>query len=60
MPEATLNNRKIAKNTLLLYFRMLTVEGVSLYTPHAILNALGAEDYEIHNVVSRVDARGVD
>ena len=38
---------RIAKNTLLLYFRMLLSMGVSLYTSRIILNALGIEDYGI-------------
>ena len=42
------NNKRIAKNTLLLYFRMLFMMVVSLYTSRVILNALGVEDFEIH------------
>lgn len=45
------NNRRIAKNTLMLYARMLVTMLVSLYTSRVILNALGAEDYGIYNVV---------
>lgn len=45
------NNRKIAKNTILLYFRMLLIMLVNLYTSRVILNALGVEDYGIYNVV---------
>ena len=37
------NNKRIAKNTLLLYFRMLFMMVVSLYTSRVVLNALGAE-----------------
>ena len=44
------NNKRIAKNTLLLYFRMLFMMAVSLYTSRVILNALGVEDYGIYNV----------
>ena len=47
---------RIAKNTLLLYFRMLLTMGVSLYTSRVILNALGVEDYGIYNVVGGVVA----
>ena len=47
---------RIAKNTLLLYFRMLLSMGVSLYTSRIILNALGIEDYGINNVVGGVVA----
>ena len=41
-------NKRIAKNTLLLYFRMLFMMVVSLYTSRVILNALGVEDFGIH------------
>ncbi len=50
------NTSRIAKNTLLLYFRMLLTMGVSLYTSRVILNALGVEDYGIYNVVGGVVA----
>lgn len=39
------NNKCIAKNTRLLYFRMLFIMAVSLYTGCFILNSLGVEDY---------------
>lgn len=48
------NNKRIAKNTLYLYVRMLIVMLVSLYTVRVVLNALGAMDYGINNVVSGV------
>lgn len=48
------NNKRIAKNTLLLYFRMLLLMLISLYTSRVILNALGVEDYGIYNVVGGV------
>ena len=48
------NNKRIAKNTLLLYFRMLFMMAVSLYTSRVILNTLGIEDYGINNVVGGV------
>ena len=50
------NTSRIAKNTLLLYFRMLLTMGVTLYTSRVILNALGVEDYGIYNVVGGVVA----
>ena len=52
----TSNTSRIAKNTLLLYFRMLLTMGVSLYTSRVILNALGVENYGIYNVVGGVVA----
>lgn len=48
------NNRRIAKNTLVLYVRMLFLMMVSLYTSRVILNALGVEDYGIYNVVGGI------
>ena len=48
------NNKRIAKNTLLLYFRMLFMMVVSLYTSRVILSALGVEDFGIYNVVGGV------
>ena len=50
------NNKRIAKNTLLLYFRMLFLMLVSLYTSRVVLNALGVEDFGIYNVVGGVVA----
>ena len=50
------NNKRIAKNTLLLYIRMLFTMAVSLYTSRVILNTLGVEDYGIYNVVGGVVA----
>ncbi|WP_338336097.1 lipopolysaccharide biosynthesis protein [Marseilla massiliensis] len=50
------NNKRIAKNTLLLYFRMLLTMIVSLYTSRVVLNTLGIEDYGIYNVVGGVVA----
>ena len=41
------NNKRIAKNTLLLYFRMLFMLVVSLYASRVILNVLGVEDFGI-------------
>lgn len=42
------NNKRMAKNTLLLYFRMLFNMVVSSYTSRVILSALGVEDFGIH------------
>ena len=48
------NNRRIARNTLLLYFRMLILMIVALYTSRIVLEALGVEDYGVYNVVGGV------
>ena len=53
MPNSE-NNKRIAKNTILLYFRMLLTMGVSLYTSRIVLNILGIEDFGIYNVVGGV------
>lgn len=54
MSEVTSNNKRIAKNVILLYIRMLLMMLVSLYTSRVVLNALGIEDYGIYNVVGGV------
>ena len=48
------NTKRIAKNTLMLYFRQILIMLVSLYTVRVVLNTLGAEDYGIYNVVAGV------
>lgn len=45
------NNERIAKNTIFLYFRMILLMAVSLYTSRVVLSTLGIEDYGIYNVV---------
>lgn len=47
-PQTSDNNKRIAKNTLLLYFSMLFMMVVLLYTSRMILNALGVDDFVIH------------
>ena len=51
---STSNTSRIAKNTLLLYFRQILIMLVSLYTVRIVLNVLGAEDYGIYNVTAGV------
>lgn len=50
------DNKRIAKNTLFLYARMLLIMLVGLYTVRVVLDVLGAEDYGIYNVVGGVIA----
>ena len=50
------DNKRIAKNTLLLYFRTLFVMFISLFTSRVVLNVLGIDDYGIFNVVGGVVA----
>ena len=44
-------NKRIAKNTLLLYFRSIFLILINLYTSRVILQSLGISDYGIYNVV---------
>lgn len=48
------SNKRIAKNTVFLYFRMLLIMVVSLYTSRIVLAQLGVVDYGINNVVGGV------
>lgn len=48
------NNIRIVKNTIMLYFRMLLILVVSLYTVRVVLETLGVVDYGIYNVVGGV------
>ena len=54
MSETSSNNKRIAKNTLLLYVRTLFILLVTLYTSRVVLNTLGVTDYGIYNVVGGV------
>lgn len=49
-----INKKKIAKNTLIMYTRLIITLIISLYTSRVILNALGIVDYGIYNVVGGV------
>ena len=54
MTDTIGNNKRIAKNTLLLYFRMLLTMVVSLFTSRIVLDKLGVTDYGIYNVVGGI------
>lgn len=54
MKEYKVNNRRIAKNTMFLYFRMVLIMAISFYTSRVVLNALGESDFGIYNVVGGV------
>lgn len=51
MTDISQNNKRIVKNTLLLYFRMLFMMAIGLYTSRVILDKLGEIDFGIYNVV---------
>ena len=48
------NNKRIAKNTMLLYVRTLFSQLLALYTSRKILEIIGIEDFGIYNVVGGV------
>ena len=50
------NNKRIAKNTLLLYFRMLFLMVISLFTSRITLQTLGVDNFGIYNVVGGIVA----
>lgn len=51
MSQASDNNKRIAKNTLLLYVRMLFMMVIGLYTSRVVLDKFGVTDYGICNAV---------
>lgn len=54
MLTTSTNNRRIAKNTILLYIRMFFIMAVTLFTSRVVLNTLGVIDFGIYNVVGGV------
>ena len=56
LTDKSSKNKRIAKNTLLLYIRMILTMGVALYTSRVVLQALGVTDFGIFNVVGGVVA----
>lgn len=51
MNQNTSGNKRIAKNTVYLYFRTILIMGVTLFTSRVILRTLGITDYGIYNAV---------
>lgn len=51
MADSISSNKRIAKNTIILYLRMMIILCIGLYTGRLVLNSLGVEDYGIYNVV---------
>lgn len=51
---ASEQNKRLAKNTFLLYLRQLITIIISLYTSRVILQVLGVDDYGVFNVVGGV------
>ena len=56
MTSLTTNNKRIAKNTLLLYIRSILLIVISLYTSRVVLEVLGVDNYGIYNLVGGVVA----
>ena len=50
------NTTRIAKNTVVLYIRMIVVMLIALYTSRIVLKALGVEDFGLYNVIGGVVA----
>lgn len=48
------NNKRIAKNTMFMYFRMLLILCITLYTSRVVLKTLGVEDFGIYNLVNGI------
>lgn len=48
------NNKRIAKNTLFLYFRTFLIMLISLYTSRVVLDVLGETDFGIYNLVGGI------
>lgn len=56
MSDNSSNNKRIAKNTIALYFRTFITMIVGLYTSRVMLQALGVDNYGINNVVGGIVA----
>lgn len=54
MADNSSNNKRIAKNTVYLYFRTILIMLITLYTSRVILNVLGVEDFGVYNAVGGV------
>ena len=53
-PVISENSRRIARNTVLLYFRMGVMMVIGLFTYRMILKALGVTDYGVYSAVGGV------
>ena len=52
MPTA--NDKRIAKNAIVLYIRMIVILAINLYISRLVLKNLGISDYGVYNVVGGV------
>lgn len=49
-------NKRLAKNTIYLYIRMLFAVCINLYTSRLVLEYLGVEDFGVYNIVGGIVA----
>lgn len=54
MDNVSENNKRIARNTLYMYFRMLVLMAVSFFAMRIVFNALGIDDFGIYNIVGSI------
>lgn len=54
MSNTNKDTKRIAKNTLLLYFRMFIMMFISFYTSRVVLNVLGVEDFGLYNIIGGI------
>ena len=54
MSQISDNNKRVAKNTIMLYFRMFIMMAIGLFTSRITLQALGIDNYGINNVIGGV------
>lgn len=54
MSQISDSNKRIAKNTVMLYFRMFIMMAIGLFTSRVTLQVLGVDNYGINNVVGGV------
>lgn len=52
MTDNISNNKRLARNTIMLYIRMLILMVIGLFTSRVILQALGVEDYGVNSVIA--------
>ena len=50
------DNKRISKNTVVLYVRMILLMAVTLYTSRVILATLGVENYGIYSLIGGIIA----
>lgn len=45
------DNKRIARNTIMLYIRLLVMMAVTFYTSRVVLQVLGISDFGLYNVI---------